>query len=86
MAVLKVCCVYDSAVESFGQPFFVPHVGAATRSFADEVNRQDSEIGKHPQDYELYFVGEFDQVTGSFLNCSNAERLVRAVDLVNNQM
>ena len=66
---LKVCCVYDRAVESYAQPMFVQHIGQAVRSFGDEVKRVHSEgnpspLNQHPEDYLLYELGTFDNDTG----------------------
>ena len=48
-----VCVVFDSAVNLYGQPIFVPSVGAALRSFIDEVNNRESAMCAHPEDYVL---------------------------------
>ena len=50
------------------QPKFVPSIGVAIRSFSDEVNRQDAEnqLFNHPDDFDLYEMGEFDDNTGLF--------------------
>lgn len=63
-----VVSVFDSAVQTFGQPFFVAAPGAAIRSFTDEVNRQapDNTLFMHPTDFELYQLGTFDDAEGSF--------------------
>lgn len=63
-----VVCVYDSAVAAYGRPFFVPSVGAAIRSFGDEVNRSapDNTMFAHPDDYVLWYLGDFDEETGLF--------------------
>ncbi|QXP44315.1 MAG: nonstructural protein [Arizlama microvirus] len=63
-----VVAVYDSAVHSYGQPFFVPAVGAALRSFIDEVNRAapDNMLYQHPEDYELFVLATFDDEAGIF--------------------
>jgi len=47
---------------------FVPSVGVAIRSFSDEVNRKDPEnqLFNHPDDFDLYELGEFDDNTGLF--------------------
>jgi hypothetical protein len=47
---------------------FVPSVGVAIRSFSDEVNRKDPEnqLHNHPDDFDLYELGEFDDNTGLF--------------------
>lgn len=69
MPVLKVLSVRDRATDSFANPFFVPAIGVAIRSFSDEVNRPDSPLNAHPEDYDLYLVGEFDADAGHLAPC-----------------
>lgn len=61
---LQVVSVRDRALDAFGRPIFVPAVGVAIRSFQDEVNNKESEIFRHPEDYDLYHLGEFDDGVG----------------------
>lgn len=63
-----VCTIKDRAADAFGRPFYVPAVGVAIRSFQDEVNRpsDDSQIHQHPDDFDLFELGEFDDGTGKF--------------------
>lgn len=77
-----VCAVFDSAVHSFGQPFFVPAIGAAIRSFTDEVNRSavDNMLNQHPDDYTLHVLAVFDDDDGLFEN--DARVLLRGKDAV----
>lgn len=77
--------VYDRATETYGRPFVVPHVGSAIRSFMDEINRPDSELGKHPSDYELFEVASFDDATGTFSVPPAPSRLVRGSDFANKE-
>lgn len=63
---LRAYAVRDNAVGAFMRPMFARSDAEMTRSFMDEVNRPDSELGKHPEDYALFFVGEFDEMTGHF--------------------
>ncbi len=65
---LVLCSVKDRAADAFGRPMFVPSVGVAIRSFSDEVNRKDAEnqLYNHPDDFDLYELGEFDDNTGLF--------------------
>lgn len=62
-----VCAVKDRASGVFGTPFFVVAVGAATRSFRDEVNRSaaDNQMYQHPEDFSLWQIGSFDDESGS---------------------
>ncbi len=66
---LVLCSVKDRAADAYGRPMFVPSVGVAIRSFSDEVNRKDSEnqLFNHPDDFDLYELGEFDDNTGLFV-------------------
>lgn len=63
---LIACAVRDSAANAFMRPFFVPTTGLAIRSFSDEVNRADKDnaMYQHPEDYELFEVGDFNEETG----------------------
>lgn len=75
-----VVSVRDSAVNSYMQPFFVPAVGAAVRSFGDEVCRKESPMCGHPDDYELFELGSFDDETGKFVNLPEPRSLTRGKD------
>lgn len=68
MAKLVVVAVRDRAIDCFMNPFVCPSTGMALRSFQDEVNAKDSPMNKHPDDYELYVLGSFDQESGEFVN------------------
>ena len=82
MATLKCVVVRDSALDAFLRPFFAPSLGVAERSFADEVNRDDSEMGKHPDDYELYFLGDYLEDSARFLLRDQPQLMSRAKDVV----
>lgn len=64
MPEMIICAVRDRGVDAFGQPFFVRHRNEAIRSFKDEVNRDGSVFKNHPDDYDLYVLGAFDDGTG----------------------
>ena len=65
---LILCSVKDRAADAFGRPMFVPSTGVAIRSFSDEVNRaaDDNQLYSHPDDFDLYEFGDFDDNTGQF--------------------
>ena len=64
--IQKVFGVRDSKALAFLQPYFSNSVGAAVRAFADEVNDGKGMITKHPEDFLLYELGEFDDNSGEF--------------------
>jgi hypothetical protein len=65
---LIICTVKDRAADAYGRPMFVPSTGVAIRSFSDEINRNNAEnqLYNHPDDFDLYELGEFDDNTGLF--------------------
>lgn len=68
---LYIVAVFDSAMNAYARPVFVPAVGAALRGFSDEVNRvaqagQANDLNSHPEDFSLYNLGQFDEETGGF--------------------
>ena len=78
-----VVAVRDSAMNAFAKPIFVQSIGVATRSFSDEVNRKgdDNQLSSHPEDFELYQLGTFDEETGRFVNCEVPQLIVRGKDV-----
>lgn len=64
MTVYCVLAVRDRALDAFMQPLFVPAIGMALRSFTDEVNRPESPMCAHPDDYDLYQIGTYDDAVG----------------------
>lgn len=68
MTTQYVVAIWDSAVQGYGRPFFVPTAGAAVRSFRDEVNRahEENQMHRHPEDFELHELARFDDETGVF--------------------
>jgi len=81
---LFVVSVKDRASDVFNRPFFVPHRNIAVRDFTDEVNRvaADNQLNKHPDDFDLYLLGTFDDSTGAFLREGSPTVLVRAKDVI----
>lgn len=76
-----IVAVRDSAVGAFMNPFVVPSRAAAVRAFTDEVNREGGEMQKHPEDYELYAIGEFTEEVGVVEPVVH-ELLVRGKDVI----
>lgn len=61
-----IVALKDTAARVFGTPFFVQASAQAVRSLRDEVNSADStsDVRRHPDDFELYEVGVFDEDSG----------------------
>lgn len=78
---LEMVAVYDRAVESYGRPVFVTHTGEAVRGFIDERDNKDSQVGKHPEDFSLFHLGEYDDSSGRVQQFDQPKLLVAGVAL-----
>lgn len=61
----KIYAVYDSKGQSYTPPFFDHAEGRALRTFADCCNDTEHQFGKHPEDYTLFNLGEYDDNLGT---------------------
>lgn len=64
--LLQIFAVYDSKVEAYMSPFFMQSRGQAIRAFCDTAEDSSSQIGKHPADFTLFHLGEYDDSNASF--------------------
>lgn len=76
-----VCAVKDRAVDAYNRPLYVPTVGVAIRSFNDECNKKDSELHTHPEDYDLYELGQWDDQTAVYVALEQPRVIARAQDI-----
>ncbi len=64
--IQHIMTVYDNKAKAYLPPFFLPAVGMASRTFADCVNSDDHQFGRHPQDYTLFELGTFEDNKATF--------------------
>ena len=61
----NIYAVFDSKSEAHTTPFFDHAQGRALRTFKDCCNDSEHQFGKHPEDYTLFNLGEYDDATGT---------------------
>lgn len=59
-----LCAVRDIKAEAFAPPFVVSARGMALRMFSDWCSDPKTMIGRHPEDFQLYQLGYFNESTG----------------------
>jgi len=77
--MLLAFAVFDSKAEAYLRPFFAETKGLALRNFVDAVQDSNSPMGKHPEDYTLFHVGAYNQLTGVLESKAAFESLGNAV-------
>jgi len=60
--------IYDSKVKMFSTQL-VPSrtIEEAIRGFKGACENKDTDFAKYPEDFTLHLLGEFDQLTGDFV-------------------
>ena len=79
---MKLYSLYDQKAEVFLTPVFFRAHGEAMRQVESESLKGDSMIGMHPEDFVLYYLGEFSIDTGEFQAESPPIVLTRVSDLL----
>lgn len=79
--ILKAFSIRDQKGEVFHPPFYKKTHGEAERDFKQLVSDGKSTVSQYPEDFDLYYVGEYDDQTGIFNSCDTPQHIVKAVQL-----
>lgn len=81
---MVIVSILDTAAGAYGRPAYLASEGVAVRQFQDEVNRaaEDNQLYKHPDDFQLYYLGTFDDNTGGFDLLASPKMIARAKDIM----
>lgn len=63
---LKVFAILDTKSNTFSNPFFMKATGEAIRAFSDLANDPQSTVYRHPDDFRLFYIADFDQESAAF--------------------
>lgn len=81
--LLRAYSIFDNKALTYHQPFFAATDAAAVRMLRDLVDDSNTSVGRHPGDYALFLVGEWNDQNGQFsalvpsLHVTDAIALVR---------
>lgn len=79
--MIKVFSILDAKAQVFSNPWYAPTVAYAIRSFEALANDPGTLIGKHPEDFSLYQLGDFDDGFGKFAD-EEPRQIATALSLV----
>lgn len=78
----EVFTVRDAKAEFFSPPFYHANREVALRMFKDVVNNKETRLYNNPEDYDLYYLGQWDDNSGKYLSLLDSpEHLVKATQL-----
>lgn len=79
--VLKAYSIRDAKAEIFHPPFYKHTHGEAERDFRTLTNDGKSNVNKFPEDYDLYYIGDYDDNTGKFHPTDTPQHQLKAVQV-----
>lgn len=80
--MINVYAVKDIASNTTNNPFFAPTNRDAIEGLKQVANDAQTNIGKYPQDFELYCLGSYNPRDMHFDVSKDADLLIRADELV----
>lgn len=78
---MHIFAIRDRALGAYMQPWVAQTPGLATRMFQDELGNKEGQMFRHPDDYDLYHIGEFNQDTGVLVPKTSAQLLASGKNL-----
>lgn len=64
MKTKLIVSIFDKKAEVYFTPYFAKTQGEALRMLSDLVNGRDNMVANHPEDFDLFKVGDFDEDAG----------------------
>lgn len=61
---LNAYSILDEKSGTYDRPIFATTHAVAMRAFGDACKDPNHPMAKHPEDYRLYHLGDFNQITG----------------------
>lgn len=83
--ILKIFTVHDSKAEAYLPPFFMSSRGQAIRAFTDTIADRSTQFSKHPADFTLFEIGEYDDQKGTLTQYETKQNLGLALDFIPQQ-
>lgn len=77
---IQIFAVYDASTQMYAQPNFLASTLVAKRMWPEAANDPNTQIGKYPQDFTLFHLGEYDDETGKFTNLHTPVSLGTALE------
>lgn len=72
--LLQIIATRDIVSNCYSNLMCVPSLGGAVRSFGDECTKPGTQFNQHPEDYELWHIGEYEDESGTIRVFEPTER------------
>ncbi len=79
---LKMFSIRDAKSEIFTNPFYKATHGEAERDFRTTVNNDKTTLNRYPEDFDLYYLGTYDDNTGFTASLDTPQHIIKAVQVL----
>lgn len=83
---LKMFAIRDEKAETFHPPYFQPTHGEGERYFKDLCRESKSPLSQYPEDFDLWYLGDYETNTGKFSPLQTPQHLMKAVQCVKQKL
>lgn len=77
--IYKAFSIRDQKSETFNPPFFQVTHGEAERNFRAAVADPKTTFNQFPEDFDLYYLGEYDTDKGVFRCMDTPQHVMKAI-------
>lgn len=82
MATVSVFQILDTKAETYSLPSYSQTIETARREFHTQINKEGAGyLYEYAEDYTLFYMGEYDQDTGTHILLPTARSIVNALKL-----
>ncbi|AZL82684.1 nonstructural protein [Apis mellifera associated microvirus 20] len=81
--LLHAFTVFDSKSKSYNTPWFARSKPEAERNFVQLVKDEKSMVNQFPEDFDLFYIGTYDDNTAKFDLLETPEHMFKALTLKN---
>jgi hypothetical protein len=82
---LGIYVIRDKKAHAYMQPVTTRNDGTAIRMIQSSLQKGDTDLAKYPEDFALYRIGEFDEITGTIDALTDIICVGQLADLVINR-
>lgn len=82
---MVVGSVFDAKVQVWSQPFVMQNKGALTRAWEESCNDPQTQFFKHPTDFSMFIIGEWDDENGQIRMLESKHPIGTAIEFKREQ-
>lgn len=80
--IRRIYSIRDAKAEYYCMPFFNSTHGEAERNFQMAMTDEKTTLSKHPEDYDLYYLGMFNDQSGKFDAVKTPEHVIKGIESI----